>query len=287
MEDFRLWYAERHKGNPPFPWHAALAERIGADDWPEALTAPTGSGKTAVIDVWLWARLQGLAVPRRLVHVIDSRLVVDGVSEYASALAATLEAAERPAAVTLRGGITIEDTWLSNSLQPAIVVSTVDQVGSRLLFSGYGISPRTASIHACLFGNDALFVVDEVHLVQPLLQTLASVANLRGNTIPLPWRVLPMYATWAGSNVHGLSDADWANPELSRRLNATKPGRLVSLQPGADLLRTLAEEALRLRQEGAEVVAVVCNRVARARAVFERLQQDGEAVPPDRAHTSL
>jgi CRISPR-associated endonuclease/helicase Cas3 len=276
-QSFASWYEERH-GYPPFPWQAALAGRIAAEDWPDALTPPTGSGKTAVIDVWLWARLQGFPVPRRLVYVIDRRLVVDGVSDYANALAANLDAQQQPTVVTMRGGMTIEEDWLSDPLRLAVLISTVDQVGSRLLFSGYGISPKAASIHAGLLGNDALFVVDEVHLVRPLLQTLASVAAQRGNVLPLPWRVLPMSATWAGDNTHGLSDADWAHPVLSRRLKAGKPALLIKLAADAVLTRTLADEALRLRQEGAGVVAVVCNRVDRARAVFEHLLGHGEAV---------
>jgi CRISPR-associated endonuclease/helicase Cas3 len=277
-QGFTSWYEQRH-GYPPFPWQAALAVRVAAGDWPEALTPPTGSGKTAVIDVWMWARLQGHPVPRRLVYVIDRRLVVDGVTAYASAFAASLDAEQRPAIVTMRGGMAIDDVWLSDPLRPAIIVSTVDQVGSRLLFSGYGISPKAASIHAGLLGNDALFVVDEVHLVRPLLRTLASVASQRGTVLPLPWRVLPMSATWTGTNTHGLTDADWANPVLSRRLKAAKPARLVKLPTiGADLSRTLSDEALSLRREGANVVAVVCNRVDRARTVFEHLKDHGEAV---------
>nr|WP_300327736.1 type I-U CRISPR-associated helicase/endonuclease Cas3 [Accumulibacter sp.] len=273
---FASWYAARH-GYPPFPWQAALAMRIAADDWPDALTPPTGSGKTAVIDAWLWARLHGRPVPRRLVYVIDRRLVVDGVTEYALALAASLDPQQQPAVVTLRGGLTVEEDWLADPLRPTVILSTVDQVGSRLLFSGYGISPRAASIHAGLLGNDALFVVDEVHLVRPLLQTLTSVAALRGNTLPLPWRFLPMSATWDGGKAHGLSAADWAHPVLSRRLKASKPAALVKLAANEDLARALIDAALNLRRQGAEVIAVVCNRVDRARAVFEHLQGQAEA----------
>ena len=274
---FISWYEQRH-GYLPFPWQATLAERIAAGDWPDALTPPTGSGKTAVIDIWLWAHLRGYPVPRRLVYVIDRRLVVDGVTKYATDLASGLDAHQQPTIVTMRGGMAIDEDWLTDPLRPAVIISTVDQVGSRLLFSGYGINPKSASLHAGLLGNDALFVVDEVHLVQPLLQTLGSVAVQRGNVLPLPWRVLPMSATWAGANTHGLSDADWAHPALSRRLKAGKPAILIKIAADADLSRTLADEALRLRREGAEVVAVVCNRVDRARTVFEHVQSHGEAV---------
>jgi hypothetical protein len=71
------------------------------------------------IDVWLWARLQGLPVPRRLVYVIDRRLVVDGVSEYANALAASLDAQQQPTVVTIRG-MTIEQDWLADPVRLAV-----------------------------------------------------------------------------------------------------------------------------------------------------------------------
>lgn len=276
-DGFAHWYEERH-GYPPFPWQQALAQRIAANDWPEALTAPTGSGKTAVIDVWLWARLQGFRVPRRLVYIIDRRLVVDGVSLYASRLVATLREADRPSVTTMRGGLTIDDDWLLDPLCPAIVVSTVDQVGSRLLFSGYGVSPKAAPIHAGLLGNDALLVLDEVHLAQPLLRTLASIQALRGDALPLPWRVLVMSATWAGEHRHGLSADDWTHPVLMQRLRSEKPTKLVKLKKDQDFAEALIKAARQTRDSGADVVGVVCNRVARARAVYEGLRGDGEAV---------
>ena len=41
--------------------------------------------------------------------------------------------------------------------------------------------------------------------MQPLLQTLGTARNLGADI-----RILPMSATWAGSNTHGLTDADYA-----------------------------------------------------------------------------
>lgn len=277
MTDFATWYTERHS-YPPFPWQAALARRIAADDWPDALTPPTGSGKTGVIDVWLWAQLHGYAVPRRLVYVIDRRLVVDGVVDYAESLTKSLPDSDRPAVIQMRGGITIDEDWVLDPVRPTVIVSTVDQAGSRLLFSGYGVSPKAAPIHAALLGNDALWVLDEVHLAQPLLQTLATVASIRGDFVELPLRVLPMSATWDSGDTHGLSPDDHANPVLAKRLGNEKPAKLVRIKGDADLAQTLASEAKTLRTEGANVLAVVCNRVATARSVFNYLRQDTDAV---------
>jgi CRISPR-associated endonuclease/helicase Cas3 len=277
MTDFANWYS-RHHGYAPFPWQSALAARIASGDWPDALTPPTSSGKTGIIDVWLWARLSGYPVPRRLVYVIDRRLVVDGVLRYAKNLAVKLPEAERPAVIVMRGGITIDNDWVLDPARSAIIVSTVDQAGSRLLFSGYGVSPKAAPIHAALLGNDALWVLDEVHLAQPLLQTLRTVAAMRGDAFDLALRVLPMSATWEVGNTHGLGPEDYLNPVLAKRLGNAKPARLVKLSGTADLPKTLADEAASLRSKGAAVVAVVCNRVRTARRTFDLLSQAARAV---------
>jgi CRISPR-associated endonuclease/helicase Cas3 len=274
--DFATWYTQRH-GYAPFPWQNALAARVAADDWPDALTPPTGTGKTAVIDVWLWAQLAGYAMPRRLVYVIDRRLIVDGVRDYANALTATLPTTQRPLVTTMRGGVTIEDDWL-DPVRPAIIVTTVDQAGSRLLFRGYGVSARAAPVHAALLANDALWVLDEVHLAEPLLRTLRDVARLRGTAFGSPLRILPMSATYASRESLGLGDNDYAHPVLRRRLQAAKPARLKKITADEDLPASLAHEAVALRKAGAEVVAAVCNRVATARAVFEYLAREGESI---------
>lgn len=272
--DFSQWFEARH-GYAPFPWQRELARRLCAGDWPEALAAPTGAGKTAVVAVWLWALEQGIAVPRRLVYAVDRRLIVDSTELYAKRLAAASPV--RPAVVAMRGGLVADDTWL-DPRRPAVVVSTVDQAGSRLLFGGYGISERTAPIHAALLGNDVLWVLDEVHIAQPLLRTLSQIQSLRGEALALPFRVLAMSATWPGENRLGLDDADAADPVLAPRLTRPKPLRVRDLEPDGELPQALAQEARALRRQGAAVVAIVVNTVRDARAVFEDLAAEAEAV---------
>ena len=273
--DFPLWYQARHEGRTPFPWQAALAQRVADGDWPAALTAPTGAGKTGVVAVWLWALDQDLEVPRRLVYVVDRRLIVDSTALYACHL---VRASKRsPAVVTLRGGITIDDTWV-DPLRPAIIASTVDQAGSRLLFSGYGVSHQVAPIHAALLGNDALWILDEVHIAQPLLRTLTQVQTLRGADSPLPFRVLVMSATWEGDKVLGLTAADYAHPVLGARLNRPKPLEIRDIEPDDDLAPALIQEARRLRRQGAGVIGVMANTVRDARAVFTALCAEEESV---------
>jgi len=262
--DFTGWYAEKH-GYPPFPWQTRLAEQVAAGTPPATITVPTGSGKTAIIAVWQWAWESGVKAPTRLFYVVDRRLIVDSVTDYAERLGCKV--------IKMRGGITIDDSWLMAPDQPTVIVSTVDQVGSRLLWRGYGVSPKVAPIHAALVGNDAMIVLDEAHISTPFATTLAAVDRLRGYSA-LPWFIVKMTATpLEGEASLALSEADHAHPVLGRRLSNRKLARLVKVKKGEFVNRMVAE-ARAVRRAGADVVGVICNTTGDARRVFDRMDGD-------------
>src|SRR4051812_27413682 len=272
--DFASFYQGIHR-REAFDWQIRLADRVAAVGWPEYLDLPTAAGKTAVLDVAVHALAceAGLPLgerraPMRIAFVVDRRVVVDDVAIYAGHIAdelskalishdtdpALAEAARRLAAMSgdvpllvsvLRGGAPHDRAWTRSPSQPTICVSTVDQVGSRLLFRGYGVSNGMQPVHAGLLGIDCLFVMDEAHLSAPFVRTLRSAASFSGPSwrsaeVPLPaLRTVVMSATLppvsgtatdmkASPDVFHLDHADLSNDAaLSRRLSRPKPAQLI------------------------------------------------------------
>lgn len=263
--DFAAWYEKRH-GYAPFPWQKRLAAMIAVGAPPASIGVPTGAGKTAIIAAWFWARESGCPVATRLIYVVDRRLIVDSVTAYA-------EETLRCPVVKMRGGLTPDNIWLMRPDQPTLIVATVDQAGSRLLWRGYGVSARTAPIHAALIGNDVLLVLDEAHISTPFAATLDSVQQLRQEN-GLPWHVVTMSATQVeNSAALELDKEDFAHPVLAKRLGAQKLARLVKTSK-AELVKTMAREAQTLQELSPGVVGVICNTTGTARRVFSRLEDD-------------
>src|SRR5207253_672575 len=83
-----------------------------------------------------------------------------------------LDTNEPPLAIsTLRGQFADNRHWSADPSRPAVIVGTVDMIGSRLLFSGYGVGFKAKPLHAGFLGQDALLVHDEAHL-EPAFQDL-------------------------------------------------------------------------------------------------------------------
>lgn len=317
-------------GQPPFAWQSALVRQVlaahaeGTDAWPEAIALPTAAGKTACLDIAVFALAaqagcvelqQPLRAPRRVFFVVDRRVIVDEALERARMLAAALagancgivrEVADRlrrigdsglPLAVqALRGGQLRAEDWAATPLQPTVIASTVDQVGSRLLFRGYGPGQGMWPVHAGLVGNDALILLDEAHCAQPMMETLRAVRRYRGWTerpLPAPLEVAVLSATPPEGVGRVFRDTsaerrDPAHP-LGRRQLAAKPARLVLAEKAKgrhaalrrqEVAAVLAEQAWRLvaeshaRGTAAPAIVVFCNRVDTARQTCRLLSKD-------------
>jgi CRISPR-associated helicase Cas3 len=149
-------------GNRPFPWQEDLYMRwLSQGKFPSSCNLPTGLGKTSVVAIWLIALANHPEkMPRRLVYVVNRRTVVDQTTEevlnYRRRIAELndKDLLQRQlgslAISTLRGQFADNREWSANPSRPAVIVGTVDMIGSRLLFSGYGVGfKRTSAISGC------------------------------------------------------------------------------------------------------------------------------------------
>jgi len=302
-------------GYGPFPWQTMLADRIAAGQWPQALDLPTAAGKTACIDAAIYALafqadkpIVERTAPRRIWFVVDRRIVVDEAFERASAIASKLTEAKRGplkeianrllmlsgttrslAAARLRGGILRDDNWGRLPSQPAVITSTVDQLGSRLLFRGYGRGNLTASIFAGLAAHDSLILLDEAHCSVPFMQTLRAIENFRGKS----WAESPISTPFAFAILSATppeipeevifpgADRDRAldHPILRERMSASKQAELIAVQvhpKGDDLLINKAVNRTRsyVVAQHKQRVAVIVNRVRTAAEIAKALSTE-------------
>jgi len=268
----------------PFPWQLTLLDEFRNGKLRPALDLPTGIGKTSVMAVWLVARALGAPLPRRMVYVVDRRAVVDQATEVAMCLREFVEqtpevkkqlgiSGRSLPISTLRGQYVDNREWLDDPAAPAIIVGTVDMIGSRLLFQGCGVSRKMRPYHAGLLGADTLAVLDEAHLVpafEALLRDIASGVDLLGprdkalQTLVPSFSLISLSATGRGSATQAalrLSEEDFNHPIVKRRLMAPKRLFVRNLQKGDELVDALVDEAWRLASDGKRAIRciVFCN----------------------------
>lgn len=282
-ETFAALTAEDGVRHPPFRWQMRLLRRLLQGDLPQAVDVPTGLGKTAVMALWLVALAEGASLPRRLVYVVDRRAVVDQATRFAERLRSNMPGglatrlrldAGLPIS-TLRGGFTDNRDWLEDPSRPAIVVGTIDLVGSRLLFEGYGVSRGMRPHHAGLLGVDALVLLDEAHLCPPFEALLRQVAEQRdgklgpamgADPVTPPFHLMSLSATGrdvtglAPKSVFGIKAADREESVVHQRLTARKRLRVVELTDAKSLPESIANRALELvGDDTPHRVLVYCN----------------------------
>jgi CRISPR-associated endonuclease/helicase Cas3 len=309
IDDFPRAFTSIH-GQPPFEWQKRLLREIDEKGWPNCVAAPTGAGKTAVLDIALFHLALELSrgtrprrAPTRIVFAVDRRLIVDQAFERAKKIGTRLNDPEddllkrlgaalgAPLHVEeIRGGIPREDDWARTPAQPTILCTTVDQLGSRLLFRGYGVSESMAPVHAGLLGQDALILLDEAHLSAAFEQTLRFLSSRRNPAKPpstdlaivAPWAVCTLTATPRDhvGPVFELDAHERTEESIAQRLRAAKNVEFNEVEGtlgSSGHAQAFVDAAERLTNPG-ETIAVVVNRVKLARAIRERLAQRHHAI---------
>lgn len=212
--DFSAFFAALNGGHAPFSWQQDLVNHIvTTGTWPHRIVAPTGAGKSSVVDVHLFVNAlfasgNGPRVPRRLCVVVGRRALVDSQADRAMNIQRSMvdllnnDAASGESDIIYRvakllSSFHVHDVTepflvghirgeLSNRSLPvnepsacAVIAATPDMWGSRLLFKGYGSSKQARPRETALIAMDSVFVLDEAHLNQQLLVTAERVAKLQ------------------------------------------------------------------------------------------------------------
>ena len=231
--EFSDFFAALNGGYAPFSWQEEVLDHICEHGvWPERINAPTGSGKSSVVDIHLFANALAAVgaaprVPRRLCVTVGRRALVDSQATRADKILGDLkdaladESGEpgilRRVAEALQSFQTRNDTQeigpfevghirgeLSNRTLPvtdisacAIIAATPDMYGSRALFRGYGSTKAARPRETALLTMDTVMVLDEAHMNRQLLHTTQRIAELQKREVDLDVPTLQVVETTA------------------------------------------------------------------------------------------
>ena len=233
-EEFGDFFAALNNDHAPFSWQEEVLDHICEHGvWPERINAPTGSGKSSVVDIHLFANALAAVgaaprVPRRLCVTVGRRALVDSQADRAREeildrmeKALTDESGEpdilRRVAKALQSFQTRNDEKESNPFETghirgelsnrnlpvtdisacAIIAATPDMYGSRALFRGYGSTKAARPRETALLTMDTVMVLDEAHMNRQLLHTTQRIAELQKREVNLGVPTLQVVETTA------------------------------------------------------------------------------------------
>lgn len=303
-------------GFDPLPWQQRALNKMvddGAGDWDGVNSAPTGMGKSMLPIIALVASAYVERPPRRYVYVVNRRIVVDQTYLIACEVAKRLRMPDllaEPDRSTivwfremlrarmglnnphlsveceqlldvhlLRGGTNDRLLQIGSPAMPTIIVSTVDQAGSRLLMRGYGVSRRLWPIQGGLLAFDSIWFIDEAHTAKPLLTTLrriqrAIMESRSGLSAGRPFQIVEASATHEKGKPFAPGD------ERERRIVEAPRNLSCELLDERPRKGDFGRRAAAFVSEGLEHefvtrIAIVANTIADAREAFSAV---GKAV---------
>lgn len=284
-------------GNPPFPWQTRLYDCFtrGAASIPTRCDIPTGLGKTSVIAIWLLAREVRPSLPRRLVYVVNRRTVVDQTTTEIENICANIKKyalpITMPAISTLRGQFADNREWSADPSRMAVICGTIDMIGSRLLFSGYGVGFKGKPLHAGFLGQDAMIVHDEAHLEPAFQKLLIAIEEEQSKgRFPdrHPLRVMELSATSRSKGDESsdvkppftLTPADYEHKVVRERIHAIKKLHLIPQtdpKPGNQLASIAIDrfkdsgQAVLIFTRTIDDVKSITDMLAKAKLPFDQL----------------
>lgn len=283
-------------GDEPLSWQRRLFHEYFVKNKLSSCSVidlPTGLGKTMVMAIWLIARAVNEGLPRRLIYVVDRRTVVDQATALAESLRKqaplVFPRMTKLAVSTLRGELADNREWSRDLSAPAIIIGTVDLIGSALLFSGYRAGYKRRPLEAGLLGQDSLLVLDEAHLSRPFEKLLGAIGQFNKpctDCTGKPMRVIRMSATSSTDSTSGAfwlegdmesRTGDFGDDAVRDRYTARKQMRITPpLDEKDKLTDRLSGEAIKLAEDGelsGKRIVVFVRKPDDARAVATAIRE--------------
>lgn len=285
-------YFQQVTGHPaPRPWQTTLAESEACTN--RLIRIPTGLGKTeGILGAWSFHRLHRKDDnwPRRLVWCLPMRVLVEQTFEVVQQL---LSKVDKSIQVHMAMGGESGSDWYLYPEQPAVIIGTMDMLLSRALNRGFASARARWPLEFGLLHQDALWIMDEVQLMDVGLATSAQLQAFRDQDQKKSLR--PCHSWWMSATLQ----PDWllsvdtkphhgswvscpiAVPQNDRHGGLWDiPKALQTIQLDATKDRAFAQMVLDEHQllvdgEFGKITLVVCNTVERACQTYDALRQAG------------
>lgn len=289
-------------GRRPHDWQRALASDSLVRS--RLIRIPTGMGKTfGALAAWSWHRLQrgDDAWPRRLVWCLPMRVLVEqteaAIRQAFDSLGLLWDGSGdhsgRLGVHVLMGGADAGGDWHLFPDENSILIGTQDMLLSRALNRGYAAARARWPLEFGLLSHDALWVMDEVQLMDVGLATSAQIQSYLDQDAPRGFR--PRHTWWMSATlqpewlrtidtvprfIHWTRDPTVVSKAQRRTcLGATgKKLSIASIEEAEPFAKRAHCEHQQLEDgEHGRITLVICNTVDRACATFRALR----ALAPD------
>lgn len=283
MSTYHHWFSRvADEPSGPYPWQLDLGEAVECAD--RVLRIPTGFGKTAGAALaWLFNRcVRGdERWPMRLVFCLPMRVLVEQTERVLEDWV-TRAGLDVPV-FTLLGGREAA-RWVEELDRPAILVGTQDMLLSRALNRGYASARGLWPMEFAALHQDALWVIDEVQLMDTGLATTTQLAAFRADDAARGRpRYRPTFTWWMSATLQQewLASIDFptaselpriAIPPTLREGGLWDVRKALTFRRDASTPEEVAELALGNHRDG-HLTLVIVNTVDRATKVFASLER--------------
>ena len=297
------WFITLTGHESPRAWQAELAGESYCRN--RLIRIPTGMGKTeGVLATWSFYRIcrEADLWPRRLVWCLPMRVLVEQTEQVARQLVSKMPANQRPEVHVAMGGEDLNE-WFLYPEHPAVIIGTQDMLLSRALNRGYASGRARWPVEFGLLNHDALWVMDEVQLMDIGLATSAQLQAFREEDRCKGLR--PCHSWWMSATLqpewlrsvdtvehHDAWIQDPCVVKSSQRTGGLWeiPKTLIvdSIGPDDDEAfagRILEEHTALPDGDYGRITLVVCNTVDRACRTFDALRAAGRAEGIELVHS--